>query len=235
MKRVLYACALLLGARDAGAKCAMQSLTFEIVTHQGDAFPSGGGVLVAWTSTTDGSSASNDADPTWHEAWQFREKRRTVKTERVKLAPGLTVYRPMFAAGRAHAVKLVDGKSLKLGTFTRSKATGTPPAAPTVTKVTRAEAPEAYRAKRIEITAQLGAAPPAGAFALVILDEHGTAESWGRVDDPSATSITVYRSEGHCGVLPPDMRAAAAGDHVTFEWVGKDGEVSAASSALEVE
>lgn len=234
MKYTALAAALIMIAvgSDAGAKCAMQVLDDEVVTHAGDTIPAGGGVLVAWTTTHDGEYSTED--PVVHRGWKFREKKKLVRAQMTMLAPGLAVYSPKLPRNKKHTVTLTGDKGKKLGTFTIAKQVRKSAGlAPDVTSVTRTES-QGYRGTDVELTAHLGTALSTNAYGLIVYDAKGTALSWRRVDDPTATDIVVYASPGHCGVEPPGMSAAAVGDQVTFAWVDKYGQLSATSAALAV-
>jgi hypothetical protein len=217
---------------DAGAKCAMQVLDDEVVTHAGDTIPASGGVLVAWTTTHDGQYATED--PVVHRGWKFREKKKLVRAQMTMLAPGLAVYWPKLPRNKKHTVTLTGDKGKKLGTYTIAKQVRKSAGlAPDVTSVTRTES-QGYRGTDIEITAHLGTALSADAYGLILYDATGTALSWRRVDDATATDLVVYASPGHCGVEPPGMSPAAVGDQVTFAWVNRYGQLSATSAAIAV-
>ena len=219
-------------AGDAGAKCAMQVLDDEVITHKADEIPASGGVLVGWTSNH--ASEDVDGDPVVHPGWRFTERKKKVRTTMTLLAPGLAVYAPKLPRNKAHTVRLVGDGGKTIGTYKFAKQVrksfGT---APLVKAVRHAE-DKSMRWDEISDTADLDAAPPAGAYGLIMY-KGDVALSWRAIEDPAATSMIAYQSEGHCGVLPPGMQGTTPGDVVTFAWVDRFGQLSPRSTEVKVQ
>jgi hypothetical protein len=142
------------------------------------------------------------------------------------------VYRPArgagalaIAAGDIHATVTTDGKAGEL-----------PP--PRVTALHRHEK-EGRRDTRIDILAELAAAPPDAAIGVIIVKQAGgksTALSFvqlQRGDD--AKQLEVFREPGRCAFNPKGTLAASVGDKVALVWVDAFGRRSSPSNAVTVE
>jgi hypothetical protein len=223
-------------ASDAGAKCALQVLDSEIITHAGDEIPANGGVLVGWTTSHDRGGRIDGTDPVIHPAWKFREKKKLMRAVMTQLAPGLAAYAPKVTRNKKHTVVLKGDSGKTLGTYKIAKQNRKWVAhpAPGIKTVTRTVTEGFRGGDEISINVTLDAAPPADAYALIAYDASDVALTWRPILDPAATAIVVYDSPGHCGTEPPGMRPPGAGDSITFAWVDKFGRLSARSAAATV-
>ncbi len=226
------ACLLLFVPATGRAKCAMQQLEHQVVTHAGDEIPAGGGVLVGWTTSTDWQKEHPAGDPAAQASWRLRVGKRRVATTLEVIAPGLARYRPTkLQRGKAQRHDLLGAGGTKLGTFRfgnkRRAALGPAPGLVSVA-VTHSRN---GRSTSVLAVASLDAAPPADAYALVLRTVGGEAFAWGIVADRTASAITVFDDNGRCDAHPPGMRAPSSGEQVEALWVDRFGRTSPASAA----
>ncbi len=212
-------------SRAASADCAAAELQTTVVTPQGAEIPSDGGILVASTFQT-GPRQEKDGEAV-RPGWRLRGKKLTAPKIDV-LAPGLAVYRVTFD-GKAAPVELEDEEHKVVAKVAGSKAKVAQLAAPKVKKVSFSATMSRHSSQSIQATL-VGEAPPE-AYAVVIADAKGTAQSWGRV---AKGLVQFPYSHSDCGMLPNGTTVAAVGSMVTLSWVTADGRRSEASKPIKL-
>lgn len=229
----LLVAALCLAPTTSRAKCAMEVLEYQVVSHPGDEIPAGGGVLVTWSTSHEYDGERKAGDPTANASWRFKLGKKKVATTLETIAPGLTLYRPtVVKKGKARVHTLIGDGGTSLGKFkfsAKTRAAFGPAPGVNAVKVKRDD-----RGRGVSVTATvtLDATPPDDAYALVLRAAGGAAISWGLVTDRTSPSIVVFHHNGRCDVVPPDMRSPSAGESVDAFWVDKFGRQSPASAAV---
>lgn len=232
--------ALALGyASPAYPKCARVLLAPQLITHTADPIPAGGGVLIGFTETTDGSAeAFAGHDPAMNADWTLVVGKRKTRPRVEQLAPGLAVYRPGTLRGtRPTQLVLRDGKGAKVGAFSasaRADAASLPP--PTVKRITATSVAQNKGRWRGTVTtaiAEVDQIPDRAAALIVYRQDAGntTALTWARVAVGSTPTIEVYASPGKCGSEPDGLTAPAPGETVVLAWVDQFGRRSPLSTA----
>lgn len=228
------------GSTPVRAKCAPTLLVAQVLTHSADVIPTGGGVLVGYTYSTD-DEGSRRGDPAVNADWTMTVAKRRVAPRIEVLAPGLAVYRPGAIRGaRPAAITLRDGKGKKLGSFSaRGRLTAAALPAPIVTSATSVTTSVDYgRYQGMQQTATVVVdAIPAGAAALVAYTTSSTtpvAIAWARVDASSKPSIEIYSTPGRCGTEPDGLVAPSRSETIVLAWVDRFGQRSAVSAPVKV-
>jgi uncharacterized iron-regulated membrane protein len=197
-------------------------LQARVATKPGTEIPSDGGILVAttWTTSADKPMSENPVQP----GWRLRGKTLTAPKIDV-LAPGLAVYRVAFD-GQA-AMELENEQHEVVVNVTAS--TVKPAAIPVPKVKSIVYTATLSRHSSQTATATLTADPPAGAVAIVIVDDKGEATSWGGV---VPGRVQTPYSHADCAMLPNG--SSAPGGTVTTFWVMADGRRSEPSKAIKI-
>ena len=231
--RILLGLAIVLAARAAPAHalCIQSGLAPEVLTTRDTTLPPDGGVLVGWTSKSGVQEDPND--PSNQPTWTATDGKQAIALKRVSLAPGLSVY---LAAGAGPMI-LKPKKGPPLGTFKRdpklAKSTLGAPRPKTLTLASE----EIRRGRRTRAVAELLAAPPSLAMAVIVYRVVGdtpTALSFARLPDThdTLTALDVFEDAGRCTGLPAGSVPPNAGDRIALAWVDAFGRVSPLSAVI---
>ncbi len=212
-----------------------------VLTTRNTFLPTDGGILVGWTYDTNAvPTPSGDASdqPTWRMIANKKsvKDKAKIKLTRIALAPGLSMYRLPAAVGK---LTLTNGKGKVLGTFSDDPTAdpNTMPA-PALASIQLSSTPN-FRGSSQHVQANISAAPPAQAVAVIVYVVGKTkaapvAVSFVRIPDTHDTlmNIEVFEDAGHCGILQPGSRSPLAQEKVALAWVDAFGRLSPRSAAV---
>lgn len=228
MHRVLAVVALLtlaVTSAPVGAKCMQLELKAQVLTASVEITGDGGGIVVATTGTGIDDKGELPANQT---SWKLRVGKTLADPPVITtLAPGLVLYSPPPSAkGNGD---LVTRKGKVLARWKRTTAKRAALDAPVIKAIKHTA--DIHLPMSEDTLVELDGKVPATAIAMILVDNKGTALTWG-VANPGVPAVRVY-SHGHCdvsnGTLPPSL-----GDSVTLAWVDKHGRVSPASKPISV-
>jgi hypothetical protein len=207
----VVASVLVTSAASAGP-CAMILNKPAVLTPDGTAIESGGGIVVALMMDRGYDPAHDHGEVA---AWRLGDG----STPGLRnVAPGLDV------AATTGNTTLVDASKQVLVHVAGqpAKANAVLPA-PRIGSLVR-DAPVNARRPYVSTQATLTGDPPATAVALVVYASDGkTARSWGRVT-PNEKAVVVYAS-GSCTTMIPNTVDSNAGDTVKLGWLDTSGRV----------
>jgi hypothetical protein len=188
-------------------------------------------VLVGWASEVydDAHEHVDHRDPSDQPSWVGDARGRKIALTRRPLAPGLSVYSFGTVKG---PVTLKDDRGAAHGTFTASAAGKVAMAAPAVRAVTLSSSKE-FRGERRHAVAELGAAPPPEAVAVIVYHagkgkELGAPMTFATLPDThdKLTSLEVFQDVTRCGGIPDGSTAPTAGATLQLAWVDAFGRLS---------
>lgn len=229
MTRIHLLLVLLLGVGSvrvaAAGQCAPVWLQPSLVTAEGSAVPSDGGIVVAYDHPSNQGPVLGRNSPNGPiKDWRFVDGKRRTAPKVKTLAPGLELL-------QAVGTRLEDGRRNKLLTFTRTTTASPELEAPKVKAVVRTTGASGRKTFQT-ISVQLEAAAPADRY-LIVFDQAGkVARSWGQGDGIS-TSVVVLRA-GECMVSPDGTLPSAPGDEVRLAWVDRSGRMSLLSPGIKI-
>jgi len=205
----------------ADAKCMQLELRPTLLTTKVQVTPAGGGIVVGTQGAGRDDKTESAADVS---KWKIRGGKKLETPVVTTLAPGLVLYSTPGSGD------LVNARSKRLGTLTRTKAALPELEAPKAVTIKHSGS-EVRRWQEEDTLVELTGTVPDGAIAMILYDAKGTALTW-NIANPGAVAVRVY-SFGHCDVAN-GTRAPSIGDQVTLAWVDRNGRLSPMTKPIAV-
>lgn len=222
---MLAAATLTAALPRAQATCMSAPVGYVVLTPDVRAL-AGGGAVVA-------THAFVPADKRVDGLLRLRVRGKVVAADPRTLAPGLVVYE--LPAGAASG-ELVLGKRV-VGKLRAVKGAHTALAAPAATAITVLTSPVSAKPEpsrggtHEQTTVILDKPAPAGAVALIMFDEQGTAVTFASVSPGVTGALPIYEAY-RCETHPPGHSGLHAGAKATLAWVDRAGMVGARSAPI---